>query len=85
MNKVVITAVVVLGLAIGAQTFAYEYVGGYRTIATETQVVIGGEVFDVKVNPKTEVEKAHKISWLKAQIDTLSAQMAVADKEVCAK
>lgn len=83
MKNIVITGVVVLGLTLGAQAFAYEYVGGYRTIATETQVVIGGEVFDVKANPQTEVEKAQKISWLRAQIDTLTAQMAVAEKEVC--
>lgn len=89
MKNIVITATVVLGLAVGAQVFAYEYVGGYRTIAAQDVngspvVVIEGEVYQVVSVPSTVSERENKRAWLQAQIDTLTAQIPFAEQAECA-
>ena len=90
MKKLILVGVMVFGLTVGVQTFAYEYVGGYRTLAAQDEngndvVVIGGEVYKVVATPTNEAEKQAKISWLKAQIDSLSVQMNSLLKDKCAE
>ncbi len=69
MKKYLIGGVVMMGLTIGAQAFAFApYVDGHRTIATPNAVVIGGQVFEVKDDPKTVEEMQLKVTQLEAQV-----------------
>ncbi len=68
-------------LSVSGTAMAYQYVSGYRTIAAQDAsgtpvVVIGGQVYPVVATPSNEADKQHKMAWLQAQIDDLTAQMA---------
>lgn len=86
MKKVIISALVLVGVLLAFNVFAFEaYVGGHKTVATPNHVVIGGVVYEVKLPPTNEQERSLAITWIEAQIYDLQTQLAHMEKDVCAK
>ncbi len=85
MKKVYVLGAVLGMLMTAVPALAYQYVDGHRTVATDTQVVIGGQVFDVKADPQTIEDMQNKVSWLQERVDEAVGEQNALKATNCSK